>query len=165
MGLPPDNSDLVPSTSEFVVVCPGLIELTVFFPHLFQARGEEMDFLPGQAERARSAIFELVGACNALADFDTLQIVHFPIIPPPRICLCMWPACDCYALSSKEWEERTERLTGGLEKKMKDLEEWAMKCLKEPRTGCREGEGRDITLRTIKFKQGYSSVKVEECGV
>lgn len=50
---------------------------------------------------------------------------------------------------------------------MKDLEAWAVDCLKGPKIGCREGEGRKTTLRAIKFgsllpRQSSESVKVEE---
>ena len=38
-----------------------------------------------------------------------------------------------------------------LEKEMRDLEECAIDCLKKPRMGCLEVEGRRTTLRVIKF--------------
>ena len=111
-----------------------------------------------QVERARSAISDLVGACRALPDFDTLQIALFPIIRPPSRTynLCRrCPDCDC----DQEW--RTE-IPG---KHPKGLEEWAMDCLKS-KTGCREGEGRGrTTFRVIKFGDEtpcQSTVEVEE---
>ena len=110
-----------------------------------------MDFLPNDAGRARSAILDLVGACKALPDFDTLQIVRFPAIPPPLVCSCVWSVCNCRLPSTRQ-----------LENQMKELEEWAMDCLKKPRPGCQEGEGRKTTLRVIKFRPGRRSVKVEE---
>ena len=57
-----------------------------------------------------------------------------------------------------QWEQALKRT--------KDLEEWAIDCLKESKTGCRAGEGRNKpTLRVIKFssrRPSQSSVKVEE---
>lgn len=126
-----------------------------------------MDFLPGQAGRVHSAISDLVGTCRALPGFDTLQVVRFPIIAPYPECRCRlgWGVCDCPVISTEEWKERSEKLTKGLEQKVGVLEERAIDCLKEPKTGCREGERRGITLRFIRFGRDGSSVKVEEYGV
>ena len=57
-----------------------------------------------------------------------------------------------------------------MEKQVKDLTAWAVGCLKGPKMGRREVEGRRITLRVIEFGPGrpcQSPVKVEEyevCG-
>ena len=118
-----------------------------------------MDFLPGHAQVARSAISELVGTCKTLPDFDTLQIVRFPVIPPTPHCTCgwgRWGVCDCSVPSQEEQDWMTE----GLKKKMKDLEEWAMDCLRESKA--EEGEGRGTTLRVIEFGWDNSHVKAEE---
>ena len=48
-----------------------------------------------------------------------------------------------------------------MNKEMKDLKEWAMVHLREPRTGCREGEGRRTTLRVMEFGSGRYFAKVE----
>ena len=124
-----------------------------------------MDFLPYQVGRARSAIFDLIGACAALPDFYALQIVRFPIISPLPPCTCTFPFCECYPPPTEEWEEKSENMTKGLKKKMKDLEEWAMSCLKESKAGCRERGGARTTLRVIEFGDGDRSVKVEEYNV
>lgn len=115
-----------------------------------------MDLLPGQAERARSAISDLVGACRALPDFDTLQIVRFPISPPPLECFCPWPICDCPVFSMEGLEARTERLTKDLKRQMKDLEVWAMDCLEALNRRFREGGRREATLEVIQFREDYS---------
>ena len=49
-----------------------------------------------------------------------------------------------------------------MKKEVKDLGERAMVCLKEPRTGCREGEGRRTTVRVIEFVLGSPSGRFEE---
>ena len=107
--------------------------------------------------RARSAVSELVGACKALPDFDTLQIVRFPITPPPLACWC-GRNCSSHVPSREQWDR-------ALAEQTKDLEGWSIDCLKQPRTGCLEGEGRKTTFRVIQFSSCYptqSSVKVEE---
>ena len=140
-----------------MIACPKLTELTMFFPHRYQAKDGKMDFLSDQARRARDAIFNLVGACKVLPDFATLQIVRFPINPPHLACWCGREECS-HRPSMERWEQ-------ALTKQMKDLEERAMDCLRMPRTGCREGEGRRLTLRVIKFRRGCRPAKVEECEV
>ena len=46
---------------------------------------------------------------------------------------------------------------------MKYLKAWATDCLK-PKTGCREGEGRERTaVMVVKFSLGCRSVKVGKC--
>ena len=145
-----------------MAACARLTELTVFFPYQYQDKNGEMDFLPNQAGRARSAIVDLVGACRSLPNFDTFQIVRFPIVPPRPVCLCAWPVCECYLFSREAWELSLERRTRGLGQQMKDLEEWTIDCLKEPKAVYQEGEGRGTTLRVIEFGRGRRSVRVGE---
>ena len=133
-------------------MCPRLTELTVIFPHLHWAQHKKMRLLLDQGEKARSAISELVGACKALPDFDTLQTVRFPIIPSYLVCWCGRAECDC------NWKLESKRQT-------KDLDKWVIDCLKESNMGCREGEGKRTMLRVIKFGSGHpcqTSVAVEE---
>ena len=117
-----------------------------------------MGVLLDPAGRARSAISELVVACKALPDFDTLQIVRFPINPPRLLCWCGKGRCGHHGLFLEQWEL-------ALEKQTKDLEREAVECLKTPRMGSREGEGRRTMVRIVKFRSrctGQNSVEVEE---
>ena len=136
---------------------PRLTELTVIAPHPSCTRLTETGILLGPAGGARLAISGLVAACKILPDFDTFQIVRFPIISPRLVCWCgRGKLCGDHRPSPEQWEEV-------LGKQMRDLGEWAIDCLKKPETECREGEGRKrTTLRTIEFGPGYRSVKVEE---
>ena len=97
---------------------------------------------------------KLIVACKAHKDFNTLQIVRFPMAPPPVNCLCDGP-CECDQLSVTLWEQMLER-------HVKGLGEWAIECLKKPEKGCLEGKGRKtITARTVEFSY-YHPVKVKE---
>ena len=144
----------------FVAACPRLTELTVI-SHYAQNAGRRVSL--DLAGRARSAISELVVACKTLPDFDTLQIVHFPIVPTRSECWCGLKGCGSHWPSVGWWEP-------ALEKQVKDLTAWVVGCLKGPKMGRREVEGRRITLRVIEFGPGrpcQSPVKVEEyevCG-
>jgi hypothetical protein len=112
-------------------VCPMLSELTVFYPHSGNTLAGGI--LPDGIGSAHSVISELVSACKALPDFDTLQIVHFlgtPLSPS----------------STEQWEQE---LTG-------QVKDW-IDHLKKPRTRCREGEGRKkTTLRVIELSPDLS---------
>ena len=115
------------------------------------------------AEKARSAILELVVACKALPDFDTLQIVRFPAFQPCSMC---WPVLGEYCNHVPPTEQRGQILEGRHpEEWAKHLGGWAIDCLRKPKMGRREGEGRRHTSRVIEFGQGRLSVKVEECEV
>ena len=91
---------------------------------------------------------ELIVACKALPDFDTLQIVHFPLVPTSLVCRCRWGGCG----SRMHFSEQRQQTLG---EQMKDLEDWAIECLKKPEARCREGEeGEGITLRVLRFSPG-----------
>jgi len=101
---------------------------------------------------------ELVIACKALPDFETLQILYFPTAPPHPIC---W--CGHHGPSREQWEQAL-REQGEI---IKDL---AMDCLKAQKMECQEEEGRKrTTVRVVKLTPatprgshpGY--VNVEEC--
>ena len=145
------NDDRFPLTSGFVAACPRLTELSVIFPYQYDTfeewnTGVRID----PARRARPAMLKLIAACKALQDFNTLQIVRLPFRPPYRVCPCDGP---CEYLHSSFPEEQWEQL---LEEYMTDLEEWTIDCLKRPKTGCLEEEGRKrITLRIIEFGYDY----------
>ena len=119
---------------------------------------------------------ELVNACRALPNFDTLQVVHFSLTTPPPTRLC-WPE-QCGGLGCY-----TEQQKQVLREHIQSVKDVAVNWLKEPETGCQHGEGRrKATLRVIELnsvltdtprrpKHGASpifhlgSVKVEEYGV
>ena len=141
-----------------MAACPRLTEFTIIFPH---RRVEERKELPPIfVEKVHSAISDLADACKALQDFDTLQVARFPLIPPPpaQYCWCNeWPDCGCGVYPI--YIDREER---ALEKEMRELEEWAIECLRRPKTGCPEVAERRSALRSIKFGSSWSSVEVDE---
>ena len=139
-----------------MAACPRLTELTIIFPHGYWTQRGEIGFLLDQAGRARLEILELVSACKALPDFDTLQIVHYPVVPYTLTCWCKREGCDSHWPALDRWELALGQQT-------RDLQAWAMDCLKEPKTGLREGEGRKkIALKVIGFGPGCRSMGVEK---
>ena len=142
-----------------MVACPRLTELTVAFPYLPGAQRGETKILVDPSGRARSAVSELAVACKALPDFDTFQIVYSPLVPTSLGCECGWGGCGS-RMDYSEQQEQTLRM------QTKDLEVWAIECLKKPGTGCREGEERKgITLRVFRFSPGHpchGSARIEE---
>ena len=124
---------------------PRLTELTVLCPHPHYSRvtatvtGIPFDVV----EVTRSITLELVDACKALPDFDTFQIVHFlPSTAPPSI-------LDRCVISSLRLPP-VERQNRALKERVNDLKARAKDRLREPNTGCQEGEGRRrTTLRVI----------------
>ena len=144
-----------------MAACPRLTELTVLFRHRYDAQHAETGTLIDPTEGARSAMSELVVACKALPDFDTLQVVRDTIIPDHLVCWCGWRGCGSRMGSSKQQEEISR-------KQMKDMKDWAIDCLKKPGTEFQKGEERErkrITLRVFMFDPGrpcHSSGEVEE---
>ena len=144
-----------------MVACPRLTELTVAFRYEYNGKHARTGTLIERIGGARSAMSELVVACKALPDFNTLQIVREIIIPFPLICRCEWGGCGSRMDSSEEQEEISR-------KQMEDMKDWTMDCLKKPETGFQEGEERErkrITLRVFMFCAGrpcHSSGEVEE---
>ena len=153
-----NDGDQFPPTLGYVAACPRLIELTVVLPYPHSTEPLATRNRLDPAGRARSAISELVVACKALPDFDTLQIVHFPLVPSSLLCQCRWGGCG----SRMRFSEQRQQT---LKEQMKDLEDWAIECLKKSETRCREGEERKrITLRVLRFSSGrpcHSFAKVE----
>ena len=143
LGSRGDNGDRLHPTLGFVTACPRLNELTVILPY---PRGTEplatRDLLD-PARRARSTILQLITACKVHSDFDTLQIVRFPLVPPFLVCRCGWGGCGGRIRSSEQQEQ-------ALRKQTKDLEDWAIDCLKKPE----RRERKTITLRVLSFRSG-----------
>ena len=136
-----------------MAACPRLTELTVISPCPYDAQHTRTGVQLDPTGRALLAVLELVIAYKALPDFNTLQIVRFP--------WCVQGRSGHHGLFLEQWEL-------ALEKQTKDLEMQAIDCLKTPRTGYREGEGRRTMMRTVKIRSrciGQSSVEVEECEV
>jgi hypothetical protein len=146
------TSDSLPPTPGFVAACPKLTELTAICPHPDTAEATETGYLLDPVGSVRSATSELVNACIALPDFDTLQIVHG--------CGLMYGAAGLSVI-----QRRRE-----LREHVGCAKDSAINCLKEPETGCREREGRKkITVRVIELVMGSTfpafhldSVRVEE---
>jgi hypothetical protein len=145
------GGDSPPQTSGFVAACPKPTELTIICHHPDKVWGLETGYSHDPVGTVRSATSELVNACKALPDFDTFQIVH---------------GCG---LDYGGEEPQVNRLRREYMKQVDGARDAAIRCLKEPETGCREGEGRRKTaLRVIGLVSGPSqsfymeSVKVEE---
>ena len=140
-----------------MAACPKLTELTIVFHHQYDT---ETVTLIDPVGGAHSAMSELVVACKALPDFDTLQVVRVTITPGGLACWCGWGGCGSRMNSSEQQEQILREQTEG----MKD---WAMNCLKKPETGWREGEEKErkrTTLKVFMFGPGrpcHSSAKVE----
>jgi hypothetical protein len=132
-------------TSGYVAACPRLTELTVLCPFKQETEIIPLDIV----ESVRLAISELIDACKTLPDFNTLQIVY--------LTLDLLPIYPIAAL--------TERRNQALRVQVKDVKDWAIDCLKKPKTG--RGK-KKATLRVIELMQhgcrtfGLDSVKVEE---
>ena len=135
-------------------MCPRLTELTVS-PHPHDAYITETTILLDPAGTSRSAMSELVIACRALPDFDTLQILYFPTIAPYPIC---W--CGNHGPPTEQWDQASREQS----EVMKDL---AIATLKVPGAECQEGERRKrTTVRLIELTQAHPGyVIVEECEV
>lgn len=150
-----------------MAACPKLTELTIIYPHPDDADVTESGPLLDPLGGARSATSELIQACKALPDFDTLQILHFPTVAP-------LPICGCGRMRSGSLGPPMDQRRQALREEVKCLKDWAMECLRNPETGREEGAGRKkIALRTIELssdrprapKFHLASVKVEECEV
>ena len=104
---------------------------------------------------------ELVIACKALPDFDTLQILYFPTTPPHPIC---W--CGGHGTSREQWKRK-------LREQAKDMKDLAVVCLQGAETVCQEGEGgKRTTVRVVRLRSGRrrperhpGSAEVEVCEV
>ena len=145
------RSDSLPSTAGFVAACPKLTELTLIYPHPHTVMDAETGYLFDPVGTVRSAMSELVSACEALPDFDTFQIVHG------------------YGPVYGEGDPRMKQRRRELKEQADGAKDLAINCLKELETGVREGEGRKkTTVRVIELVAGYrrnthlDSVKVEE---
>ena len=144
-----------------MVACPRLTELTVSFRYMYYSKHAKTGTLIDPIGGARSAMSELVVACKALPDFNTLQIVRENAVPTPLICRCEWGGCGSRVGSSEEREEISRKQT-------EDMKNWTMDCLKKPEVGFQEGEERErkrIMLRVFMFCPGrpcHSSGEVEE---
>ena len=60
-----------------MAACLRLTELTLIYPRGFDARVTEPGVTLDRVGITRSTTIELVSACKALLNFNTLQIVHF----------------------------------------------------------------------------------------
>ena len=128
------GGDSLPPTPGFVAACPKLTELTVVYPRPGDNGATETGYLLDPVETARSAASELANACKSLPDLDTFQIVHF-------------------ALS-----DGCIRQLHALGENLGSAKDLVINCLKEPKTECREGEGRKkTTVRVVKLVRRGSS--------
>ena len=143
----------------FAAACPQLTELTLICRHPHDNPVTEMGVPFDAVKDAHSATLELVNACKPLPDFDTLQIVYLLLGTPSPRC------ADAWNMSLSSVERREQKLR----EQVKGVRDLAVDCLNDPKTGCREGEGRKkVTLRVIELTScygltgfGLESVKVE----
>ena len=157
-----DNGWLTASDSGFVAACPRLTELTVM-PNPYDTRATGVGVLHDPAGRALLALSELVAACKALPDFDTLQILHIPAHPPHPVCWCGRQRCGNRVLHVKQWEQ-------SLREQARGLKDFAIDCLRTSQIKRQEGEGRKrTTIRVVRLSSALPcpddylcSVEVEE---
>jgi len=128
-----------------VAACSGLTELTLIYPYpdgtLVSETGVPLDVV----ETTHSAAIELVNACKSHPDLDTIQIVHF-------VGRDLYPsAARGYRLEDGS-PTSMERRRQELRTRVKGVKDLVVDCLKKPKTGCQEGEGRKkTTLRVIEL--------------
>ena len=132
-----------------MAACSRFIEISVISPYPYYGDKEkDADVLLDP--EARPTTLELIVACKALEDFNTLQIVRLPMGPPLSDCWCNGP-CECGnpSLPVESWERI-------LEKHVKGLGGWAIECLEKVKVGCLEGEGgKRTTVRTVEFSYDH----------
>ena len=98
---------------------------------------------------ARSAMSELVVACKALPDFDTLQVVHVTAVPMYMMCWRGWVGCGSRMPGSSERQEEV------LRRQTEGMKYWVMDCLKKPETEYQgEKERKRTALRVFTFGPG-----------
>jgi len=139
-----------------------LTELTLIYPHPNDSPVSESGVRLDMDKIAHLAILELANACSALPDFDTLQIVHFLLIPPLTVC--------GFAPIPHDSLPTTEDRKQAVRWRMRDVGDLAQDCLGKAKAGCLEQEGRkQTTMRIVELSPylpfaGYhlASVKVEE---
>ena len=143
-----DDDNWLLLNSGFAAACPRLTELTIIFPYCLRYdRRTEWEFTPDLAE----VMSELVGACEALPDFNVLQIVRFSISP-------YW-TMDWRSVRTSAMEQLEQKMR----KRTKEVEDLALDCLKMHKARCREGGGRKrTTLKVITFPRDPLSGEVEE---
>ena len=132
-----------------MAACPMLAELTIY-PYQYDAIMTEEGFVHDPIGKALSAISGLVIACEALPDFDTLQIVYNTFLPPCLECWCGPKQCGSHALHREQWEQSLKEQAKG----MKDV---AVDCFKKSKAGCQERDGRKkITVRVVRLSSARS---------
>lgn len=138
---------MIDHQSGYVAACRRLTELTVLYPHPHphphphNSPGTEIDIPLETVRTARSALLELVNACKALPNFDTLQIVHFSLTTPPPISRC--GGCDGPGPYTEQEKQTLRDQVQGV----KDL---AVDCLRKPE----KGDGRKKAVPKKKQVRG-----------
>ena len=138
-----------------------LTELTLIYPHPYDYPIMETGTQLYTAQTVRSATSELVNACKALPDFDTLQIVHFLLNDNLPISYDGATGYSNVPCTNERKQQLRERVKG-----VKDL---AIDSLEKAKAECREREREKKTmLRVIELSPCLSlagsyldSVKVE----
>jgi len=129
-----------------------------------------MGTLLGTTRTARSALLELMNACDALPNFGTFQIVHLSLTTPPPMRKYQWYR------GLGPYTEQEEQV---LREQIQDMKDRAINRFTRPEAGCQEGGGREkAALRFIELNPALAdtnvgippvfhlgSMKVEEYGV
>lgn len=129
-------------TSGSLAACPRLTELTIIYPHPDDTQFEAVETRLDMVGTACSAMRELVNACKALPDFNTVQIVHFLPGAADRL--------EAIGLPSRELTSQA------LREEVKGMKDSAIDCLNGPEKRCQKGEkGKKITLRVIELSTDH----------
>jgi len=127
--------------SQHVAALSRLTELTLIYPHPDVAPVIKAGIRLDNIGTVRPAALELVHACRALPDFDTLQIVYFLLGEP-------LPPCGCVRMSIASTDLREQ----ALREQVRGVKDLVVDTLKEAKAGYREVEGRKkVTVEVIEL--------------
>lgn len=121
-----------------MVTLTRLTELTLMHPHPHVTPGVETGTV-------HSATLELVNACRALPDFDTLQIVH--VLLGESVLLCGGMRVTLTPTDQREQ---------ALREQVKVVRDLALESLKKAKARC--WEGRKVMLRVIELSPHFPLV-------
>ena len=131
-----------------------LTELTLLFPN-----GTESCKIRSQYEVVSAKILDIITACKALPDFDTIQIVYFPREPP-----------DIFRSSDGQWYDvGADPVWGFIREKLGHWMDAGVIRSRQSEYGEGEGEsGKKTTLRLVELGSDHpdtiivDSVEVRE---
>ena len=129
-----------------MAACQGLTELTLIYPHPDDTLVAETGLPLDKVGVTHSAALELVNACKALPDFNTIQLVHFLGRDHTLPAMCEYERMRDGNLSSAEQPRQV------LRDRVEVVRDLVIDCLRNPEMGSQEGEEtRKTTLRVIEL--------------